>query len=33
VRSRWRPGEVAVLKDTTNEMIRNLRETTLKISE
>ncbi len=26
-------GEVAVLKDTTNEMIRNLRETTLKNSE
>jgi HAMP domain-containing protein/signal transduction histidine kinase/CheY-like chemotaxis protein len=26
-------GEVAVLKDTTNEMIRNLRDTTLKNSE
>ena len=26
-------GEVAILKDTTNEMIRNLRETTLKNSE
>src|SRR5205823_2789027 len=26
-------GEVAVLKDTTNEMIRNLRETTQKNSE
>src|SRR5207247_1882342 len=26
-------GEVAVLKDTTNEMIRNLRETTLKNSQ
>src|SRR4029079_9411259 len=26
-------GEVAVLKDTTNEMIRNLRETTLKNSD
>jgi HAMP domain-containing protein/signal transduction histidine kinase/CheY-like chemotaxis protein len=26
-------GEVAVLKDTTNEMIRNLRETTLKNAE
>src|SRR5207245_9882721 len=26
-------GDVAILKDTTNEMIRNLRETTLKNSE